>query len=310
MRSPITGSTHVLLEEKIPVNNIIEGYKSVFSIDVTQYFGDLKEVEIYKCLDTGYRYYYPFSLSGNGSFYDQLQKLQWYYQDWKWEYDAVFSLIQTNKRILEIGCGKGAFLNKIKSKAEVCIGLELSTDAVSSGIEQGLDIRQQTVEDFARNNPESFDMVCSFQLLEHITDVDSLLKSSLKALKKGGKLIIAVPNNDILLFKYTKKEIGNLNHLYQPVKLLNLPPHHMGLWNSESLESLSTIYNLKLESLLKEPLNDYRKDLTTSLLIDQLGFLGKPINRLPKAWQKWILKRLFPQHFYYADTIIAVLIKQ
>ncbi|MDJ1482394.1 class I SAM-dependent methyltransferase [Cytophagaceae bacterium YF14B1] len=310
MISPITGTTNTVLEEKISTQSIIEGYKAVFNIDVSPYFKGFSMLEVYKCQDTGYRYYYPFSFAGDGTFYDYLQKIPWYYQDWKWEYQAVLDILtENNYKVLEIGCGKGAFIKQLQHKGHSCIGLELSADATILGQKEGLDIRNQTTEDFALTNTDSFDIVCSFQLLEHISNVNSLITSSLKTLKKGGKLIIAVPNNDILFFSYTKQYISNLNHLYQPIKLLNLPPHHMGLWTPKSISSLTTIYNLKLDTILKEPINEHRKSLIISILIEKLGLAGKFINKLAQHQKEWILQKLFPSYFINADTMIAIFTK-
>jgi 2-polyprenyl-3-methyl-5-hydroxy-6-metoxy-1,4-benzoquinol methylase len=304
--SPITGKTTVSLEEKKTTKEIIQGYKQTFNIDVSSYFVNVPEIEIYRCLDTDYRFYYPFHITGDGLFYDQLQKQPWYYTDWKWEYQVAFDLFHGKGILLEIGCGKGSFLKRIQATGKVCIGLELSEDAIKSGIEEKLDIRNQVIEQHALHNEETYDIVCSFQLLEHISSVDSLLKSSLKVLKKGGKMLVAVPNNDALFLKYRGQTIDNLNHLYQPTKLLNLPPHHMGLWNKKSLTKLSSIYNMQLDTIFTEPMNEHRRLLNKSILTKRLGTLGKLIS---KTKTTFVLENIFSREFMFADTIMAVYTK-
>lgn len=150
-------------------------------------------------------------------------------------------------------------------------------------------------------------MVCSFQVLEHIADVKSFIESSLKALKKGGRLVVAVPNNDVLFFKYRNLRFQN-NH-YLKTLLLNLPPHHMGLWNPRSIVNLASIYNLKLEALFKEPLNHHRKELIKAILIEKF-VVGKLITRFPRRMQEWLFQQIFASEFSYADTMIAVFIKE
>jgi SAM-dependent methyltransferase len=77
-------------------------------------------------------------------------------------------------------------------------------------------------------------VVCSFQVLEHIYDVKSFLEASLHVLKPKGKLIIGVPNNEPYFLGYDK------------YATLNLPPHHMGLWNKSVFEKVAPLFNLKI----------------------------------------------------------------
>jgi hypothetical protein len=60
------------------------------------------------------------------------------------------------------------------------------------------------------------------------------LEDSLKALKKGGKLIIGVPNNEPYFKSYDK------------YSTLNLPPHHMGLWNIKVFEKIAPLFKMEL----------------------------------------------------------------
>lgn len=304
--SPITGNTNVSLEEKKSTKEIIEGYKQAFNIDTTDYFNGIPFIEVYKCLDTDYRFYYPFHIAGDGTFYDQLQKQTWYYSDWKWEYQVAYEAFQNAGSLLEIGCGKGSFLKNMQSKGITCIGLELSEDAIKTGKKEGLDIRNELIEQHVEENEERYDYVCAFQLLEHVSAVHSLLQASLQVLKKGGLLLVAVPNNNALFFKYKGHKINHLDHLYQATRLLNLPPHHMGLWNKKSLENLSKVYPLRLDNIITEPMNEHRKLLNKSILINRMGIAGKVLNKIGSTV---LLENLFKEEFEYADTIMAIYTK-
>lgn len=61
--------------------------------------------------------------------------------------------------------------------------------------------------------------------MEHVADIKSFIKYSLSVLKPGGKMVVNIPNNDCLMF-------GGKNII------LNIPPHHMGMWNINSLIKL------------------------------------------------------------------------
>ena len=240
--SPITKSNKAIFERDIDVSSIIKVYNK-FNIDVSSYFKNVKKVAIYCCSETGYRFYYPFQISGDTKFYEHFQKFDWYYMPWKWEHEITLKHIRTNTKILEVGCAHGAFIKKINSlfNLDSTVGLELNESAKE--LSPKWEIRNETIENFSKSNSEIFDLVCSFQVLEHVSDVHSFLQAQINCLKKGGTLIISVPNND----SYLKS--GDFS--------LNMPPHHMGLWNKKSLHALETIFPLRLIETEIEELAEY-----------------------------------------------------
>ncbi|MNU79751.1 Ubiquinone biosynthesis O-methyltransferase [compost metagenome] len=261
------GTTH--LKGKIPSEFIVNGYKKQFDIDVVSVLEGIKDVEIYECDASGYRFYYPLNLSGDSKFYEKLQEYDWYYLPWKWEHSEFSKLIQENDHILEVGCGQGDFIqNLLKKNATIqCIGLELNESSIKSL--DRFDILNESVEEHSKNNKEKYDLVCSFQVLEHIADVNPFIRSKIECLKKGGTLVISVPNNDSFL-KYADQDI------------LNMPPHHMGLWNSSSLKSIEEYYGVELVEIKYEPLQDYHFDFYFRIWLKKyVGDLAsKAINKI------------------------------
>ncbi len=102
--SPLTGSKNVKLIERINVLKIIKKYKSQLKIDVSRFFPN-KYIEIFECLDTNFRFYYPFELAGDDKLYEQLLLLNGYYSNWNWEHEISYNLIQKSERVLEVGYG-------------------------------------------------------------------------------------------------------------------------------------------------------------------------------------------------------------
>ena len=198
----------------------------------------------------------------------ELQQKKWYYQRDKWEFDIALSFVDPGSEVLEIGCGEGFFLGKAMPSCKRAIGLELNPEAVRDGLAKGLDVREMSVQDFASDHSERFDVVTSFQVMEHVTVPKEIIAAQVRCLKKGGKLIVSVPNNDGFYGK-----VSDIN---------NLPPHHMIRWTERSLLYLEQLYDLKVVQVLREPLRkehvplycwskyrDWRKDLRSS------GFLKK-----------------------------------
>lgn len=271
--SPITRSNNTEFESSISCSSIIEQYKA-FKIDVSRYFQGLTEISIYKCLDTGYRFYYPLNIDGDSWFYEQLQKFDWYYMPWKWEHEQAESYLQTGMKILEVGCANGEFLKRVRSKVNEAVGLELNLQAVAAGQKDGLEILQESVQEHSRKHKGKYDLVCSFQVVEHISDVKSFLEASVELLKKDGTLIVSVPNNDSFLGLSTN--------------CLNMPPHHMGLWNKGSLSSIVDIFRIELLRFHLEPLQPYHRTYFESAMTKH--FLEKYRSLRPVL--KWFLPKI------------------
>lgn len=224
-------------------------------MDVSRFFIDVKKVELYECPKTGYRFYAPYNLSGDGDFYRELQEFPWYYLPWKWEHDTVKNkYINTTDSVLEVGCGHGAFLSQLAKDGVKVTGLELNPDSVSEAAKLGVKVLLKTVQDYAEESTEQYDVVCSFQVLEHITDVKSFIDASIKLLKPNGIFIISVPNNQSFI-------------KHHDFDILNMPPHHMGLWDQFSLTSLTDIFPIKSVSLAYEPLQEYHYKYYNQIMV-------------------------------------------
>lgn len=243
--SPLTGEGPVTLLHSIDADKLVSDYMKVFGIDIRKYLKGIASVEVYKCARTGYRFYYPFDLCGDGEFYSQLEKHDWYYMDTKWEHDETLKDIKAGDRVLEIGAARGSFLQRAMKIEKVrCVGLELNQSAATMARKRGVDVLAETAEEHAVNRRDEYDVICLFQVLEHISHPASLLSSAMRMLKRGGRLIIGVPDNSIR---------ARSSIFVTRDDILNMPPHHMGLWDAVSLSSLAKIYPVNLDSLMVEP---------------------------------------------------------
>ena len=127
----------------------------------------------------------------------------------KWNFDIqyysyaredIISLITDSKdipiRVLEIGCGCGATLSKIKylwpdSKVE---GIEI-VDSIAKIGANNLHIVQGNIENMNMNYPEKyFDYVIMGDVLEHLLEPAKVLMNIKQYLKNTAKLLISIPN--------------------------------------------------------------------------------------------------------------------
>ncbi|MGW1455068.1 class I SAM-dependent methyltransferase [Salegentibacter agarivorans] len=241
MHSPIYKGGRVDRIDVFKSSQIVEAYNSI-GMDVSRFFKEIEKIELLECKRTGYRFYYPLSVNGDADFYKELSTKRENYYSKRWEHLKVLPSIHENEHVLEIGSGFGAFLTLLKLKNIKAEGLELNPKAIEICRKKGLIINNMPIEELSIKSQKCYDVVCYFQVLEHITNVHDFINNSLIALKPNGKLIIGVPNNNPFLF---------INDKYHT---LNLPPHHAGLWNKKALKSLEALFNIKLLSLQYEPL--------------------------------------------------------
>lgn len=240
--SPVTQKAEVELDENFTAAEIIEAYCKD-NIDVAEYFAGLTQVNLYKCTATGYRFFYPYSVIGRSSLYDQLQKQHGYYMVEKWEHTQALEHIKPTDSVLEVGCGNGNFQERLRKKGVTdAVGLDFSDDAIKWAKQKGLTVFQQSIQEYAKLHPNTYDVVCFFQVLEHIDDIHSFVSAAVSALKPNGKLIIAVPNSNPYLYRYDR------------LHALNLPPHHMGLWDKKALAAIAPHFGLKNLSVQTEVL--------------------------------------------------------
>jgi SAM-dependent methyltransferase len=123
-------------------------------------------------------------------------------------------------------------------KTKNITGIELNSYTANISRQEGLEIFDELIEDHAARRPEYYDVITSFQVLEHVFDVKNFIEFSLKALKPGGKLILSVPNNEPYFLRH---------NIYET---LNLPPHHMGLWNREVFQKLDQLFPMVLKDVI------------------------------------------------------------
>lgn len=121
-------------------------------------------------------------------------------------YDQRIGLVTSvvplaGNRVLDVGCDTGAFLTHLQSTTgAVVAGVDISAFAVEFGRSRGLDLRLGTLE--AVGFPAaSFDVVCAFDLVEHVSDPQGFFQEACRILKPGGILVLETPNYDGLVYR-------------------------------------------------------------------------------------------------------------
>jgi len=225
--------------ETLPTRVIAEMYRAKCGFDVVPHLSDLKSIDLFECVQTGYRFWRPESIAGSESFYRGLSAA-WpeYYRDWRWEYGPMLSMLTMSDRLLEVGSGRGYFLKLTEGRVKAATGLELNFEAIQNKVTSN-SIHATTIEEHARAHPRAYEIACSFQVLEHVTNPASFIESCIAAVRPGGLIAFSTPNLKHRAFSRRQDAF-------------DLPPHHVGYFTPDVYRRLAKTYGLKLESITEE----------------------------------------------------------
>jgi len=101
----------------------------------------------------------------------------------------------TANRLLDIGCGSGAFLQRARSLGWDTEGVDFDPRAVAVAQTAGLNVHVGSIDAYEGVN-EAFDVVTCNHVIEHVYDPAKLVAAMYRILKPGGQLWIETPNID------------------------------------------------------------------------------------------------------------------
>lgn len=109
-----------------------------------------------------------------------------------------------DSKVLDIGCGGGLFLAKMKEAGGNCLGVELSdTRAFYAQTKHGLEIVKRPIEDaYWKKQHGTFDVVTLWDVIEHVNYPLATLRAATAMLKPGGILLIDTPCRDAFYHRF------------------------------------------------------------------------------------------------------------
>lgn len=106
----------------------------------------------------------------------------------------ITPLLTSATRLLEVGASAGQFLTHVKDKVSEVNAIELDKDCCKFLTNEiGVAADSEFLEN-SRFAQQTYDVVCTFQVMEHVEDPVQYLKTLKQATRAGGTLFVEVPN--------------------------------------------------------------------------------------------------------------------
>ena len=174
------------------------------SIDAKKYYSDL------------YRQEYSHNADASKTHAEEIFSVYSKFQDSRLQH--IIPLVNSSTRLLEVGASAGQFLTHLKGIALELNAIELDKDCCSY-LQNQLHIEADS--EFLENSRFSanvYDVVCAFQVIEHVEKPVAFLQTLRQATRKGGSIFIEAPN------------------LYDPLlSVWNVPAYHKFFYHSAHL---------------------------------------------------------------------------
>jgi SAM-dependent methyltransferase len=246
--------------------------------------------------------YAPHSTSAKGtaagirSLYNRLMKTPVIAQFLRWVTNVkiasdIYRPLDHKSRILDIGCGAGAFLNHVKSEKGCEVrGVDISEAAVEAAKNSfGLDIFKGTITE-APFDDGSFDVITAWWYLEHVPDPQATTAKISSLLKRNGYCIIGVPSFESFNAKCFRDKWYHLDC-----------PRHLCIWTPSAMKRLLEHHGLTVTKIIY--------DKTPWGLLGSLQYIMFGDNINPKHRNR-IRQSLFLWMLLLPWTIILSLLKK
>ena len=106
------------------------------------------------------------------------------------------------KKILDIGCGGGILSESMALEGAIVTGIDMAEAGLEVAklhlLESGLDIDYQKIpaEEFALKHAGEFDVITCLEMLEHVPDPSSIVKSCSELIKIDGSVFFSTINRN------------------------------------------------------------------------------------------------------------------
>ena len=124
------------------------------------------------------------------------------------DYIEKYLISLEDKKILDVGCGGGILAESFAQKGAYVTGIDASEINIKIAKNHALnenitiDYKATIIENLALKEQEKYDAITCLEVLEHVPQPQSIIKSLKKVLKPSGLIFLSTINRNIKSFLY------------------------------------------------------------------------------------------------------------
>lgn len=189
-------------------------------------------------------------------------------------------------RLLDYGCGAGAFAVRMRQRGWTVTGMDFSALAASQARRlHGLDVITGTLPHPAVR-PESFDLISMGAVLEHVHWPHRLIDAAVTALRPGGILAVSVPNICSWGFRFFGED-------WWPLEL----PRHLLHFSPATLARLMASHGLEIVEMRRQKRGSWMRRSIDRSFRPGRPFAGncfcnlfrsRLVDKLLTSWSGWV----------------------
>lgn len=190
-----------------------------------------------------------------------------------------FERYRKTNRILDVGCGRGWFLLEAQKRNWEIYGTEFANEAVALCTEKGINMKAGPL-DPSEFNETDFDVITSFEVIEHVNNPNKELTAISNLLRIGGLFYCTTPNFNSVLRYYLKSDYNIIEY-----------PEHLSYYTRSTLIKIAKRNELKP---IRIKSTGFSFDQINSSMKKEKGALkASPDEMLRQNLEvKWYLKKL------------------
>ncbi len=204
-------------------------------------------------------------------------------------------------RVMEAGCGVGQYMKHLEAYGGKVTGLDFDYERVKDTLALGLSAINAAGENLPYPS-DSFDLVISNEVIEHVMDDRKTVADMIRVLKPGGRLVLFCPNRGYPfethgIFWKGQYHFGNKPFVnWLPLSWRNKLAPHVRVYSSRDL---SFLFDSQPVKIIEKTYIFGGYDN----LIARFGKLGSIIRAIMQSLEKTPLRVLGLSHYWVVEKI-------
>jgi SAM-dependent methyltransferase len=175
----------------------------------------------------------------------------------RWEFGRLLDDLRDRpRRVLELGCGAGQFLEGAAARGHAPLGIDFNPAAVQKAKERNRDVVRGGFEHLrahlgGRGQDPTFDAVAMFHVIEHLPEPGRLLRRLGEFVRPGSLLGLSCPGPNRFTCLISDQHAGLRDWC-------DHPPHHVLRWSIPALRAFLEANGWEVLSAEEEPFSFIR----------------------------------------------------